>query len=43
MRFNIKSGTVPGYGDLNFANRSGNINASTASVLSWEVCGYAVR
>jgi hypothetical protein len=28
---------------LNFAVTSGNVNAATAGVLTWEVCGYAAR
>jgi hypothetical protein len=28
---------------LNFSVTSGNVNAATAGVLTWEVCGYAVR
>jgi hypothetical protein len=28
---------------LNFAATSGNVNAATAGVLTWEVCGYAAR
>ena len=28
---------------LNFSVTSGNVNAATAGVLTWEVCGYAAR
>jgi hypothetical protein len=28
---------------LNFAVTSGNVNAATAGVLTWEACGYAAR
>jgi hypothetical protein len=28
---------------LNFAVTSGNVNAATAGVLTWELCGYAAR
>lgn len=28
---------------LNFGVTSGNVNAATAGVLTWEVCGYAAR
>src|ERR1035437_3330889 len=28
---------------LNFAVTSGNVNAASAGVLTWEVCGYAAR
>ena len=28
---------------LNFAVTSGNVNAATAGVLTWEVCGYSAR
>ena len=28
---------------LNFAVTSGNVNATTAGVLTWEACGYAAR
>ena len=28
---------------LNFAVSSGNVNAATAGLLTWELCGYAAR
>jgi hypothetical protein len=43
MSHNTTPDITLGYRDLNVADRSDNINAATAGVFTWEVCGHAIR